>query len=227
MQAAHISGQRWLIAHSRRNTAKQRRHFGASLCKAEDVINEEEHIFALLIAEIFSLCKTCQSNTGTRAWRLVHLAINQRHAAVAFKVDHFGVDHFVIKIVTFTGPLTHTGKDRVSTEEFRDIVDQLLNKNGLANTRAAKEANLTAFCIGAKQIDHFDTCDKDFRLSRLVHKFWCRGMDWHAGSGFNRAALINRLTNNVHDAAKCFRANWHHDWLAKVSNLLATHKTFS
>src|SRR5438309_884597 len=69
--------KRWMITHGRRNTTQKCGHFGTGLRKAEDVINKEQNIFAFFIAEIFGHRQTRQSDTGTRAWRFVHLAIDQ------------------------------------------------------------------------------------------------------------------------------------------------------
>ncbi len=51
LQRAHVGRQRRLITHRRRNTAEQRRHFRARLREAEDVVDEEQHVLAL-VAEV-------------------------------------------------------------------------------------------------------------------------------------------------------------------------------
>ena len=38
-----------------------------------------------------------------------------------------------------------------------DVVNQLLNDNGLADTRSAKESCLSPFRIGLQKIDYFDS----------------------------------------------------------------------
>ena len=52
-------------------------------------------------------------------------------------------------------------------------------------------------------------------------------MDRRHSFRFNRTALINRLTDNIHDTAESFRAHRHCDRCLKVSNSLTANKTFS
>ena len=79
LHGTHVGGQRRLVAHSRRNTTQKRRHLGTRLRKAEDVVDEEQNVGAGFVAELLGQGQTGQSNTHTRARRLVHLAVDQRH----------------------------------------------------------------------------------------------------------------------------------------------------
>ena len=47
-----MSVQRRLVAHRRRDAAEQRGHFRTRLGEAEDVVDEEQHVLAFLVAEI-------------------------------------------------------------------------------------------------------------------------------------------------------------------------------
>ena len=62
----------------------------------------------------------------------------------------------MIKVITLTGTLSNTGKYGISTVLGCDIVDQLLNQNGLSYTCSSEQTGLTAFLIRAKQIDYLD-----------------------------------------------------------------------
>ena len=53
LQGAHVGGQRRLVAHRRGDAAEERRHLGARLGEAEDVVHEEQHVLSFLVAEIF------------------------------------------------------------------------------------------------------------------------------------------------------------------------------
>ena len=77
LQRAHVGGERRLIADGRGNAAEQRRHFRAGLGEAEDVVDEEQHVLAL-VAEILGDRQAGQADAGARARRLVHLAVDQR-----------------------------------------------------------------------------------------------------------------------------------------------------
>ena len=178
-----------------------------------------------MVAEVLRLRQAGQSNPCAGAWRLVHLAIDQCRAAFAFEIDHVRVLHLIVEIIALTGAFAHTSENRVTTEQFRDIVDQFLNENGFANTGTAEQANLTALCVWAEQVDHFDTGDQDFSFRRLIDKVRRRRVDRRAQFGFDRAALVNWLTNNVHDPPKRCRSDRDVDWLAHVHHSLAANET--
>ena len=77
LQRAHVGGERRLIAHGGGDAAEQRRHFRARLGEAEDVVDEEQHVLAL-VAEILGDGQARQADAGAGARRLVHLAVDQR-----------------------------------------------------------------------------------------------------------------------------------------------------
>ena len=73
LQRTHVGGQCRLITHGRRNTAEKCRHFRTGLREAEDVVDEEQHVLAL-VAEMFGDGETRERDAHTRTRRLVHLA---------------------------------------------------------------------------------------------------------------------------------------------------------
>ena len=77
LQRAHVGGERRLVADGGRDAAEQRRHFRAGLGEAEDVVDEEEHVLAL-VAEILGDGEAGEADAGAGARRLVHLAEDQR-----------------------------------------------------------------------------------------------------------------------------------------------------
>jgi hypothetical protein len=117
----------------------------------------------------------------------------------------------VIKVVTFAGTLTHAGEHRGAAMALCDVVDQFLNKNGLADACAAEQADLTTLCIRREKVDHLDPGDKNFGFGRLVDEQRCFCVDRSAQLGGNRALLVNRLTNDVQNAAKRCRADGNGD----------------
>ena len=52
LQLAHLVGERRLVAHGRRHAAEQRRHLGTGLHEPEDVVDEEQHVLVLHVAEV-------------------------------------------------------------------------------------------------------------------------------------------------------------------------------
>ncbi len=90
LQIAHLGGQGRLIAHRRGDAAQQRRHFRAGLGEAEDVVDEEQHVLALLVAEVLGLGQAGQGDAGAGARRLVHLAVDQGAAGALGRAGSLG-----------------------------------------------------------------------------------------------------------------------------------------
>ena len=191
LQRAHVGGQRRLIAHRRGDAAQQRRHFGARLGEAEDVVDEEQHVLAFLVAEVFRQRQPGQADARARTRRLVHLAVHQRHlgafdAVVLAQLDHAGVDHLVIEVVALARALAHAGEHRHAAMRLGDVVDQLLDDHGLAHAGAAEQPDLAALQVRRQQIHHLDAGDQDFRRGRLFLEARRLAMD--------RVALLGVLT---------------------------------
>lgn len=86
-------------------------HLRTGLSKSEDVIDEQQYVLTLLVAEVLGNGESGESYSSTGAWRLVHLSVHQRYlGGLVFERDDPGLDHLVIEIVAFTRSLTHTGK---------------------------------------------------------------------------------------------------------------------
>src|SRR5690606_28808658 len=90
--------------------------------------------------------------------------------AVCILGDNIRVKEFVVKVVTFTGTFTHASEHGGTAMAFGNVVDQFLNKNGLANAGAAEQADLAALCVGCEQIDNLNAGDKDFTVCGLVNE---------------------------------------------------------
>jgi hypothetical protein len=107
---------------------------------------------------------------------------------------------------------------------FRHVVDQLHDDDGLAYAGAAEQADLAALGVGREEVNHFDAGDKDFRFGRLVGIGRRRLVDRAPLLGGDRPGLIDRITDDVDDAAQRSIADRHRDRLAGVGNLLAAHE---
>ena len=46
--------------------------------EAEDVVDEEQHVLAFVVAEVFGDGQSGQADAGTGAWGLVHLSVDER-----------------------------------------------------------------------------------------------------------------------------------------------------
>src|SRR5450432_685382 len=227
LHRAHVGGKRRLITHGAGNTAEQRRHFRTRLREAEDVVDEEQDVLAL-IAEMLGDGETGEADAGTRARRLVHLAVDQRAFgafAAALLVDA-GFDELVIKVVAFAGPLADPGEHRITAMRLGDVVDQFLNQHGLADTGAAEQADLAALGVGRQQVDDLDAGDENFRFGRLLGIGRRRLMDGAVALRFDRSGFIDRLAYHIHDAAERARAYRHHDRIAGVADFLTADQAF-
>jgi hypothetical protein len=77
-----------------------------------------------------------------------------------------------------------------------DIVDQFLNQHGLADARAAEQADLAAFGVRRQQIDDLDAGDKNFRFGRLLGIGRRRLMDGAVALRFDRPGFIDRRSRS-------------------------------
>ena len=82
LELAHLGQQRRLVADGGRHAAEQRRHLGARLREAEDVVDEEQHVLVLGVAEVLGDGQAAQRDAQARARRFRHLAVDQRGAGL-------------------------------------------------------------------------------------------------------------------------------------------------
>ena len=217
LQVSHVGCESRLIADRRGNAAEKRRDLRARLGEAEDIVDEEQHVLAL-VAEIFGDGEAGQPDAGARARRLIHLAIHQGAfralggtAMLAGIHIHLGLDHFMIKIVALAGPLAHPGEHGIAAVRLGDIVDEFHDQNRFADPSAAEEPDLAAFRVRRQKIDDLDTGHKDLRLGRLFGIGGRRLMDRAARRGLERTQFVHRLADHIDDAAKTRVADRHHD----------------
>ena len=147
-----------LITHGGRHAAQQRRNFRAGLGEAENIVDEEQHVLPFFIAEIFGDRQAGQTDAQTRPGRLGHLAVDQRDFRFlpVVRIDNARFLHFEPEVVAFARALAHAGEHRHAAVLHGDVVDQFLNDDGLADARAAEQADLAAAQIGLEQIDDLD-----------------------------------------------------------------------
>src|SRR5690606_39602689 len=87
--------------------SEQRRHLGARLHEAEDVVDEEEHVLALHVAEVLGDGQRREGDPEAHARRLVHLAEDQGRL-----VEDARLRHLEVEGVALAGPLAHAGEHR-------------------------------------------------------------------------------------------------------------------
>ncbi len=227
LHLAHVGCQRWLITHCGRNTAQKCREFRTSLGEAEDVVHEEQNVLAL-VTEVFSNRQTRQGNASARTRRLVHLTVNEcgLGAFTATELVNARFDHFVVKVVTFTGTFTNACEYGVTAVRFSNVVDQFHDQNGLANACAAEQTDLTTLCVRSEKVNNLNARYEDFSFGRLFDILRSFLVNRATCSRFDRTSFVNRLTDNVHDTAERFFANRNHDRVARVAHFVAANQTF-
>ena len=159
LQLAHLVGQGRLVAHRGGHAAEQGRHLGTGLGEPEDVVDEQQHVLLLHVAEVLRHRQGGQRHAQPRARRLVHLAEDQRGL-----LDDPGLGHLQEQVVALTGALADTGEHRHAAEVLGDPVDHLLDEHGLADARTAEQADLAALDVRGEQVDDLDAGREDLGL---------------------------------------------------------------
>ncbi len=233
LQRPHVGGKRRLVTHRRRNAAEQCRDFRARLRKAEDIVDEEQHILPL-VAEIFGHGEAGEPDACARAWRLVHLTVDQcafragGRALVLFRVlVDARLDHFMVQIITLASALADAGEYRIAAVSLGDIVDQLHDGDGLADAGAAEQTDLAAPGIRRQQVDDFDAGDEDLRLGRLFGIGRGRLVNGAPFLVHNGSCFIHGLADHVDDASERAVPDRHRNRLAGVGHRLAAHQPFA
>ncbi len=107
-----------------------------------------------------------------------------------------------------------------------DVVDELLNDDGLADTGAAEEADFAALQEGLNEVDDLDAgLEHLFTGGLLVER---RGLtvDGQMDLGFDGAELVHGLAEHVEHAAQGFAADRNRDARAGVDRLHAADHAF-
>ena len=123
----------------------------ARLREAEDVVDEEQHVLALLVAEVLGHGHAGQPDAQARAGRLVHLAEDHHRLG-----DDARLRHLEVEVVALAGALADAGEHREAAVLGGDVADQLLDEHRLADAGAAEQADLAAAHVGREQVDDLD-----------------------------------------------------------------------
>ena len=193
--------------------------------EAEDVVDEEQHVLAL-VAEAFRDREAGEADTGARARRLVHLPVDEgafRAFAAALLVDA-QFDELVVEVVALARALADAGEHGIAAMGLGDVVDQLLDEHRLADARAAEEADLAALGVRRQEIDDLDPGFEDLRLRRLLDIGRGRLVNGARRFVRDRARLVHRLADDVHDAPERAGTDRDGDRQAGVLHGLTAHQ---
>ncbi|KAB5588085.1 Acetylglutamate semialdehyde dehydrogenase [Ceratobasidium theobromae] len=221
LEEAHLVGQVRLVTHGGGHAPQQRGDLGAGLREAEDVVDEEQHVLVLHVAEVLGHGEGREGDAQARARRLVHLAEHERGL-----VEDAGLAHLDDEVVALTGALADAGEDGHAVVVEGDSLDHLLDEDGLADAGAAEETDLAALDVRGEQVD-----DLDARLEHLLLRLELvegRGLavDGPALGDLEGLALleVEDVTGDVEDVALGDVADGHGDRGAGVAHLGAAHE---
>src|SRR5690606_12454108 len=116
-----------------------------------DVVDEEEHVLLLDVAEVLGHGERREGDAQTRPRRLVHLAEHEGRL-----VEDARVLHLVDEVVALTGALADAGEHRHTTVVLGDALDHLLDEDRLADARTTEEADLATLHVRGEEVDDLD-----------------------------------------------------------------------
>ena len=172
------------------------------------------------VAEVFRHRQTRKTDTHTRSGRFVHLTEDQRGF-----LQNAGLLHFVVQVVALTGTLADAGEDGVAVVFGCDVVDQLLNQNGLADACAAEQTDLAALCVRADQVDDLDAGFKNLRGGFLLGVGRCLAVNGPAFEIFVDGLIIQRVAHQVENTTEASLADRNGNGGACVDGFCAADKT--
>ena len=216
LQVAHLGGQGRLIADGGGHAAQQRRDLGTGLGETEDVVDEEQHVLAALVAEVLRDGQARQGHAQTGSGRLVHLAEDQGGL-----VDDAALGHLVPEVVALAAALADAGEDRIAAVLIGHVADQLLDQHRLAHTGAAEEADLAALGIGRQQVDDLDAGLQQLGGREDIGKDRRLAVDGQALLRLHGALAVDGLAHHVEHAAEGRLTHRHGDGTAGVVGLAA------
>ena len=219
LQLAHLGRQRRLIPDGARHPAEKRRDLGAGLHEAEDVVDEQEHVLALL-AEVLGHRETGECDAETGSGRLVHLAVDERHL-----VENARLLHLEVEVVALARALADTGEHGHPAVRVRDVVDQLHDRDRLADAGATEETDLAALDVRSDEVDHLDAGLEDLDRRSKLAEGGRLAVDRPALDIGGCGLLVDRLTEHVPDAAEGAVADRHRDRRAGVDDGGAARKS--
>ena len=225
LQFADFGVEVRLIAHGRRHAAEKRGNFRARLHETENVVDEEQHVEMLLVAEIFRDGQAGEADAQTRPGRLGHLAVNQSRARL-FRIarhDDAAFGHFQPQVVAFARAFADAREHGNAAVLHRDVVNQLHDENGLAHARAAEKTNLAALQIRLDQVDDLDSRLKHFERRGLIFERRRRPVNRIVRIADDGPELIDGFPKNVHHAAKRCTAHGNFDPFSEIVRLHAAH----
>src|SRR5260370_607919 len=158
------------------------------------------------------------------AGRLGHMSVNQRGSRLLglMHVDDAALLELQPQVVPLARALADGGEDRDADVLHGDVVDQLLDDDGLADARAAEQPDLAAAQVRVEKVDDLDARLEHLQLGRLILERRGRPVDGPALLRVDRPIReVDRLAEDVHDAPQRRRSDRPRDGRPRIPHLHA------
>ena len=214
LQLAHLVGQGGLVAHGGGHAAEQRRHLGAGLHEAEDVVHEQQHVLVLHVTEVLGHGEGGQGHPQADARRLVHLAEDEGGL-----LQHAGLGHLDAEVGALPGPLADAGEHGHAAVLLGHAADHLGDEHRLAHAGAAEQADLAAGQVRREEVDDLDA-GLEHPLGRLqLVEARCVPVDLPALQALGVVLVdVERCAPGVPDVPEHLLAHGHGDAPAGVAD---------
>ncbi len=117
----------------------------------------------------------------------------------------------MIEVVALAGALADAGEHGQARVRLCDVVDELQHGDGLADAGAAEQADLAALRERREQVDDLDAGLEQVLTAGLLIVGRGRTVDRQELLGLDRAALVLRVAEHIHDAPERTDADRHLD----------------
>ena len=133
------------------------------------------------------------------------------------------------EVVALTCSFTHPGEHRHTTMVQCNSLDHLLDEDGLADARTAKESDLSTLHIRSKQIDDLDPRLKHLLLTFKLVKRGRVPVNGPALLDVENLILlqVQAFACHIEDVALGHFTNRDCDWTTRVSYLRPAHQSIS
>jgi len=133
----------------------------------------------------------------------------------------------MIKIISFSGSFSDSGKDGIPTMSLGDVIDEFLNEDSLSDSGSSEKSDLTTSGIGSEEIDDLDTGDQKFSSGSLFLKAGGFSMNRVIFFGLDGSSLVNRFSDDVHDTAEGLGSDGDFNGGAQILHTLASDESIS
>ncbi len=186
----------------------------------KNVVNEDQHIALLFVAEVFGDCHACQGHAQAGTGRLVHLAEHHRGL-----VNNAALVKVAQQVVTLAAALAHAAEDGVALALLGHVVDQLGQRHRLAGACAAEQPHLATLGEGSDQVNNLDASLEHPRFGGNILVGRRGAVDVVLLLVANRAALVNHIAQHIEDPTQGARADRHRNRSAGIKCAHAAAQT--